>query len=430
MFNEINGKKLLLVGGIGPAADLVDLAHRNHVFLGVADYNKNTYVKGIADASYDIDVTDVDAVIELCKKEEYDGIISNFNDMLSPFVTRVAEKMGYFVPYTEEQLLMSTNKKFFKSKCMEYGVTVPEEYYITSKEDILSSAINYPVIVKPVDGSGSKGITICHTPEELLIGYEKALGVSKIKDIIVEQYIVGDEINITYIVQDGIPQLAALHDRYFNTSQPGVVQVPDLYIYPSRYTNLYIQKYNDIVINMLKGIGLKNGSLFMQACVRNSKVYIYEAGMRLNGCKTYQILEYENKYNTFERLMYFALTGNMGKSAKFNPVFKRWYATVNVLGEPGATIDHFEGIKELESYPWLIHIARQFYDGETIPANAAGTLIQDTTRIHLYADTKEELIDRINCVNELYKLIDSSGRNIILKPHDTKEILSGLDYDL
>ena len=430
MFENLQGKKVLIIGGIGPMADLVTLAHRNGVKVGVADYNKGTYLKKIADYSHDINVTDVDKVVELCNNEHYDGVISNFNDMLSPFVSRVAEKCGFYSPYTEEQLLMSTNKKYFKKKCLEYGVSVPAEYYISSKEELDKSEIVYPVIIKPVDGSGSKGISICKNKNELLEGYDKAISDSRSKDVIVEQYIEGDEINVTYIIQNGDIQLAAIHDRYFNTSQPNVVQVPDLYIYPSRYTDVFVKKFNNNVINMLKGIGLKNGSLFMQACVKDDIVYIYEAGMRLNGCKTYQILEYENKYNTFEHLLCYALTGNMGEKQNFNPYLKKWYATVNVLGIPGETIDHFLGINELESYPWLIHIARQYYDGETIPATSAGTLIQDTTRIHLLADTKDELIERINKVNELYKLINPKGENVILKPHDTEEIRSKLNYEL
>ena len=181
---------------------------------------------------------------------------------------------------------------------------------------------------------------------------------------------------------------------------------------------------------MLKGIGIQNGSLFIQAIINGDALYCYEAGIRLNGCKTYQILEYENDFNTFERLMEFALTGSMGKRTHFNPEFKRWYATLNVLGQPGATIGGFGGIEALESYPWLIHIARRNRVGDTIPEDSAGTLVQDTTRIHLYADTKDELIKRIDKVNELYKIYDLNGDNIILAPHDTQEVLHNLNYSL
>lgn len=427
---DLRGKKLLLIGGINTTADLVDLAHRNGVLVGVADYNKGTLLKSLADFVHDISIYDEDAVVNLIKEEGYDGVISAFNERLGPVNRRIAERIGKWAPMTVEQLQMSTNKKFFKHTCEKYGVPVPREYTISFVEDIETADIQYPVIIKPVDSSSSVGVMPCHNAKELEEGYRNAITHSKSGDVIVEQYLPYDEINVTYIAQDGDIQLVAIHDRYFNTEQKSATKAPDLYIYPSRYTNMYLEKYNHLVIDMLKGIDVQNGSLFVQAIVYEGQVYFYEAGMRLNGCKTYQILEYENDYNTLERLMQLALTGSMGERVQFNPKFKRWYATLNVLGEPGATIAEIRGEKALNTYPWLIHIAKRYNPGDTIPADSAGTLVQDTTRIHLYADTKEELVERIDRVNELYQLLDPNGRNIILKPHDTNEVLAGLDYEL
>lgn len=430
IIQNLKGKKLLLLGGLNTTSDLVHLAHRNGVSLGVADYNKGTLLKSMADYVHDISIYDEDLVVELVKAEHYDGIITAFNERLGPVVSRIAERLGLPFPYTVEQLKMSTNKKYFKHMCQKYGVPVPKECVIGSIEDIETADISYPVIIKPVDSASSVGVTPCHTTEELKKGFEKAIRNSKTGDVIVEQYLPYDEINVTYIAQDGDIQLAAIHDRYFNTEQKSATKSPDLYIYPSRYTELYLRKYNGPVIKMLEGIGVKNGSLFLQVIVRGNEMFFYESGMRLNGCKTYQILEYENDYNTLEHLMEFALTGSMGEKVTFNPKMSRWYATLNVLGEPGGTIARHVGEQTLNTYPWLIHIAKRYRDGNTIPADSAGTLVQDTTRIHLYADTKEELVERIDRVNELYQLIDPNGRNIILTPHDTKAVYEGLDYGL
>ena len=428
--HDLRGGKLLLVGGLTTTADLVDLAHRNGIWIGVADYNHNTYLKQIADYAYDVNVYDEDAMAELCKKENIDGIITAFNERLGSVVRKLGDRVGLPFPFTVEQMKMSTNKKYFKHTCMKYGVPVPHEYSIKSVEDIYNTKIEYPVIIKPVDSASSVGVTPCFNAGELEDGYKKAILHSKSGDAIVEQFLPYDEINLTYIAQNGDIQLAAIHDRYFNQSQPGALKAPDLYIYPSRYTDLILERYNNLIINMLKEIGISNGSLFIQAVVKENQLYCYEAGIRLNGCKTYQILEYENDYNTFEHLMEFALTGSMGRNTQFNPKFKRWYATINVLGEPGATIAKYEGEKALNTYPWLIHIAKRYVVGETIPVDSAGTLVQDTTRIHLCADTKEELMERIDKVNELYKIYGPDGKNIILTPHNTKEVYKGLDYEL
>lgn len=430
---NISEKKVLIIGGINYMAELLNIAHRNYIKVGVTDYNKDTYLKRNSDFVHNINAVDVEKLHELVIQEKYDGIISNFNDMLSPYVTELADKVGMHVPYTIEQLKLSTDKKYFKNVCIKYGIKVPTEYRIEAEVDsksLIPSDIVYPIIIKPVDGSGSKGISICNNDEELTLGIEKAKNESKSGDIVIEQYISDDEINVTYIAQDGDIQLAAIHDRYFNTSQKGAMKVPDLYIYPSRHTDNYIKNVNPLVINMLKDLGIKNGSLFMQACVKDDEVFFYEAGMRLNGCCTFQILEVENDYNTLEHLLYFSLTGTMGEKCQFSPKFKHWYATINVLGKPGSTINHFKGIEEIYSYPWLIHAVMAYREGEKIPENSAGTLIQDTTRIHIVADTKEQLIKRIAKVNELYQLIDDDGNNIVLRPHDLNEVFSRLDYEL
>ena len=427
---SIKGKKLLLVGGLNNTVDLFDLAHRNGVLVGVADYNHGTLAKAMADYAFDVDAYDEDAMVKLVKEENFDGVITAFNERLGPIVRKLADRLGMYTPFSVEQLQMSTNKKYFKHTCQKYGVPVPKEYAIDEIEDIYKQDVEYPVIVKPVDSASSVGVMPCFTQSDLETGYKNAIAHSKRREVIIEQYLPYDEINMTYIAQNGDIQLAAVHDRYFNTEQKSATKAPDLYIYPSRYTNLILEKYNDRIINMLKGIGVQNGSLFIQAVVCRGELYCYEAGMRLNGCKTYQILEYENNYNTFEHLMEYALTGTLGEHVQFNPKFKRWYATVNVLGIPGKTINEVKGEQALNSYPWLVHIARRDGVGHTIPSDSAGTLVQDTTRIHVVADSKEELIERIDKVNELFQMLDKDGKSVLLKPHDTKEILELLDYDL
>ena len=431
MYNkDIAGKKILLVGGVASAYDLINIARRNHVFIGVADYNKQTLVKRAADAAHDISVTDVNAVVDLCRTEKYDGIISNFSDMLSPYVTQIADRIGGHVPYTVEQLRMSTDKEYFKETCRRYGVNVSKEYKVDIKDEASLDAVQMPAIVKPVDGSGSRGITVCRTKEELVRGYAKAEKASRSGRVIVEEYLPYDEINVTYIAQNGEIQLAAIHDRYFNTEHRDAVPVPDMYIYPSRYTDIYLMDYNATVIHMLKSLGIRNGSLFMQACVKDNVVYFYEAGMRLNVCKTYDILEVENDFNTFERLLRFALVGDMGKHCVFTPKMKKWYATWNIVAKPGAVIKEFRGLEELNSYPWMISTNIRYNVGDQVPENSKGTLLQLLGRFHLWAETKEELIERIDIMQTLFKAFDSHGEDALMAPHDIEDLRNRIDYDL
>ncbi len=428
---DIKGKKLLLLGGVQTAAGLVDICHRNGALLGVTDYNKGTHLKQIADEAFDVDAFDTDAVIALCKEHRYDGVITQFVDRVLPLAAEVAEGIGAYSPFTREQIRMSADKSFFKKTCMEYGVPVPKLYEIKDDANLEGDdSIEYPVLVKPVDSSSSRGLVICRNARELEEGLKEARAASHSDRALVEAYLPYDEINVTYIAQDGDIQLAAIHDRYFNESQKGVMKVPDLYIYPSRYTNLYYETVNDKVIKMLQGIGIKNGSLFMQAVVHNGQVYFYEAGMRLNGCKTYQILELENNYNTLEHLAYYCLTGNMGRHQNFDARFKKWYATWNVIGLPGRMCDRFLNLEALNSYPWIIKIGKSYTEGTRIRAHTEGTLLQLVGRIHLVADNQEQLFERIAKLEELFRVVDEKGDSVILPGHDLEDLKKRINYEL
>ena len=104
--SDLRGKKLLLIGGLNTTADLIKLAHRNGVKIGVADYNKNTYVKGLADYAHDISVVDENSVIELFKRENYDGIIT-------PAYIVIRVKDGLSADYAMFLFKSIDNKKIF-----------------------------------------------------------------------------------------------------------------------------------------------------------------------------------------------------------------------------------------------------------------------------------------------------------------------------
>ena len=429
--NPYEGKKLLLIGGVQSSSDMIDLCHRNRIQFGVTDYIKDSDIKKKADYSYDVDGFDVDGIAELCMNEGYDGVITEYIDRVLPIAADVAEKINAYSPFTVEQIKMSTDKDYFKHTCMKYGVPVPRLYEINSEEDLENNPdIDFPVLVKPVDNSSSRGLQVCHTMKELKEGLIEAKKSSHSGNVLVEAYLPYDEINVTYIAQDGDIQLAAIHDRYFNESQDGVMKVPDMYIYPSKYTQIYYETVNEKVINMLKEIGIKNGSLFMQAVVHENQVYFYEAGMRLNGCKTYQILEYENDYNTQEHLIYYCLTGDMGEHQDFDARFHKWYATWNVIAKPGKKCEKILNEDALNSYPWLIKIDKAYIEGDKIRENSAGTLLQLVARIHLMADSKEQLFERIAKVHDLFDVLDENGESIIFPGHDIDDLKEKINYDL
>jgi hypothetical protein len=117
IMHNLKGKRLLLVGGLNNTVDLFELAHRNHVTVGVADYNHGTLAKGLADYAFDVNAYDEDAMAKLIADERFDGIITAFNERLGPIVRKLAAEFAdVYVPLDEkfaEALKTQPEAKFY-----------------------------------------------------------------------------------------------------------------------------------------------------------------------------------------------------------------------------------------------------------------------------------------------------------------------------
>lgn len=162
------------------------------IYTIVADYYpvEKSPAKRIADKAIEVSVTDVDAVVSVIKEDSVDGVIVGFSDMLLPYYAEICEKAGLPCYGTKEQFEILIAKDKYKALCRQFGVPTIPEYNINDEN------IKYPVLVKPVDSSGSRGITICHNRQELEEAVEKGKQASKTGKVLIERYMDGREVTV------------------------------------------------------------------------------------------------------------------------------------------------------------------------------------------------------------------------------------------
>lgn len=430
---DIKNKKLLLLGGINLACEIVETAKEMGVYTIVTDYLPDSPAKKYADEAMELSTVDTEAIAAYCIENNVDGVFTNFIDSMLPYCQKACEKLNKPFYLTAQQIDEYGIKDRFKQLCIENNVGTPCRYEISDEPtDEELSKIKYPVIVKPVDSSGSKGITVCYDNDNLRYAIERALSYSRSKNIVVEKYFEGDEVTANYVMSNGEIKLTCIHDRYFSTEQEDFLKVPDVYIYPSRYTKMYLENVNDRVLKMLKKSGYENGSLFMQACVEDDEVYFYETGTRLNGCKIFHIVESETGFSALRGLINHSLTGKMGYDEEFSridPELKHWYSTLSILSHPGK-IGEIRGLDEIREIPEVITISQWYKEGDEIKPEFRGTLLQTLVRISLRADTKEELFNTIEKVYGLIECYNEDGDYMLLKKHDVDDLRKKVDYEL
>lgn len=406
----MNKQKLLVLGGkpVG-SADIVNYAKSIGCYVIVADYLdvKDSPAKQIADECWNVSTADLDTLAKKAKLAGIDGVFTGAHDFNIDKAQKLCKILGLPFYATEKQLEETLNKEFYKKLFKQFKIPVIEEYKIEDDD------IQYPTIIKPVDSGGAYGVKICNNKEELLNNYTVALEYSNSKKVLIERYVEGEEVTIEYLLQENDIQLIGMADRITAKFQDGVLPLPSNYIWPSKYLKLFEKEYNQKIINALKSLGLKNSMLFIQAKIENNKIMPYDMGFRLSGTQEYHIFEKMCNVNPLKLMVNYALSGKMSEKPYIvNADYNKYAANITFLVKP-ATIGSFIGLDKIEKMNNIISIAKNKFEGETIPQSALGTLNQVALRIFLYADTKNELIDNIRLIRNTVQIQDIEGRDIL-----------------
>ena len=407
-------KKLLILGANPETVSLIKKANEMGYYTIVTDYDPKAYAKQFASKAYNVDAADVEKLVEIAKEEQVDGVLVGVAEALLPAYCQVCERLGFPCFGTQEQFSVMVRKDYFKDKCREYGVPTIEEYDPENLDEI-----RYPVIVKPIDSCSSKGITVCHNREELDKAVEYALSFSKNGKYLIEQYMTGDEVISYYVIQDGNPIFVGMCDRYTYKAREDLVQLPNSYIFPSRHIDSYLQKSDTVVKEMLKGMGIKNGSIFFQAFEDNGVVRIYEPGYRLNGAQEHLIVSEISGIDAKEVYINVALTGKASDkdlSVMSNPKHKQIACKLSPLVNVG-TIAELKGLEEIEQFDDVVSVNPSYCQGGTVTGE--GTLKQIICRFFIVSENKQKLIDTINKIYETLVVKDTDGNDMMIGRFDT-----------
>ena len=432
IMSDLTGKRLLVLGGSRISCEIVRKAQDLGVYTMVTDwYNEEkSPAKKIADKAFMTSTADIDAMVKLIKDEKVDGILTGFTDSTLPHYAQICEAAGLPCYGTKEQVEILTNKRIYKKICREFGVPVVEEYNI-KENDLDTEVVNnvkYPLLVKPADNSGGRGISICHNKEELFHGYNKALSFSESKEIIVERYINGKEVTVFYTLQDGEVYLTALGNRHIKHNQDNVIALPVAYTFPSIHLKNYQKNIEPRVKKMFQSLGMKNGMVFMQCLIEDNECIVYDIGYRLTGSLEYKLLEAVCDYNQLEMLIRFAVTSQMAESPvgeRVNPEFEKYACNVSFLIRPGV-IDKIYGMDDIVNLPGVIDAVLARTEGEEILEMDKGTLKQIIMRVFATASSKEELGETLNKIYSSLKVLSTDGENMLLEGFDTKDLRGAL----
>lgn len=418
---DLRDKTVLLMGG-SAFSQGIERYKKQTGFRAVAVGNVTgaAYWR-LADEAYPIDTQDVDALTALVKEKHIGGIfVASQEASILPAVT-VAENTGCHFYTTRAQWDILSDKRRFKKLLNEHGVpTIPGATLTGGFSMAELGNLTFPMLVKPADGSGARGISVCHSEAELRAAYDYALQFSLHGHVLVERFLPGlDDTFVRYHFQDGVFSVSSSFDRYVNTTQGGFGGIGIAYLHPSGHLRAYLEKYDAPMREAFRALGLKNGVITLQAFAdENDDFYFYEAGYRLGGSQSYIFTDAVNRSNSLNYMLHFALTGSMADypiAERDDPFFKKPCANLYIALRPG-TITVLNGVEAVRAMPEVLNVTEMKGVGTVI--EKTGSLEQVCMRLHVMADDVDRLAGAIGRVYDALAIRDEHGDDMVLERFD------------
>ena len=421
MEKEFTGKKLLILGGVKLACEIVLKAQEMGAYVVVADYYEDSPAKALADEAVLISATDVKAIVKYCKENSIDGVTTGFVDILMPVCYEVCKKLG--LPYyaTPKMISMSTNKIDFKETCEKFSVPVPKTFVIgkeISKKDF--AAIKFPVFVKPMDASGSRGAGVCYNKSELEKQFTDALSYSATGKAIVEEYITGTEFLLDYVGVNGEFRLLSMFDRYMSPDRGSAINYSNVCIAPSKVIDNYYKFINPKVLNMFKELGFTDGLIFMQGYSDGDKITFYEMGCRLGG-SFFNLEQAVLGLNPIEMTVRYALSGKMSSNiediSKKSADFEKVAMVCNYLlvGED-ETVAAIEGVEEVKAMDSFVAVIQQ--RDISCHYGKDKTIDKPIFSFYMVTNDMEQAKKDLKFINDKIQVTNSVGKSLLSEKYN------------
>lgn len=342
--------KILLLGGSAQQVIAINVAKSLGYYTVLCDFLTDNPGQYEADKFYLVSTTDKEAILKVAMDEGVDGILAYASDPAAPTAAYVAERMGL---NTNPSRAVETlcNKDKFRKFLHDNGFNTPRSCGYTSKEMAMQEIDKFsmPVIVKPVDSSGSKGVTVVYNNEELDTALQFAFSFSRGKRIIIEEfvekkheYLIGGDV----FIEDGKIILWGLLNCHRDNKVNKLVPVGKSY--PPELEDVDLENVKDTLQRMVDKLGIRFGAMNVELVVdKNGKVWPIDVGPRNGGNMIPDLLGMIFDVDIVKMTILAAMGQptkcSIGRGTPF-------YATHNLHSDKYGVFSHIEFSPEIEKY--------------------------------------------------------------------------------
>lgn len=389
----MKSSKSILVFGCGELQQsIIGRAHKRGLFVVGIDPCADAFCKGDVDAFEVVGGQDFEGTCAVVEKYGIDAIVTAATDKPLVMMAHIAEKYG-FPFFSVDTAYWSTDKFQMKERFALGGIPHAKGRLIFSKED--TNGLCFPVIVKPRDNSGSRGVKLCRSQEELEVSIDEALANSHLNSVLVEEFIEGQEFSIEGLHYDGKSEVIQFTEKK-TTEFPYNVELG--HIQPANISEENKQMIRDIVNKIGAALRFEYCPSHTELKINERGIFVIETSPRLGGDYiTSTLTPLSTGVSLEDELLHIAL----GEKVEIKQNDKHYSGVHFFAFDEGDTIKHVPDVSFIKSWPYVVDYAFSLRVGER--ANRITSSLNRYGHLTLVTDDRKTLENALDKYDKAIK---------------------------
>lgn len=406
--------KVLILGGSNSQLNMIKRAKEKGCHVIVSDYYPDAPGKAFA---HDCEMTstfDVEGNIEVARKYNIDGIMTLGTDQPVYTVAKVAQVCNLPAVIDVNTAKAVTNKKIMKKIFCDNNIpTVKHKLLREDFHDDQLEDMRFPVVVKPQDSQGQRGVYKLEKLEDIHKVFKDVLSFSREKEILVEEFYPSDEITVSGWVVDDEVYIISIIDRisYKDETRIGICIG---HHFPSKYMRKYFNEIVKITKHIVKSFEIHNGPIYFQMLVGEEGIKVNEIACRIGGAYEDQYLLRATGVDSLGMLIDATLGNkiddtNLKKFDLYNA--KKMISVVMFFARP-CVIHELCDMEEIKKLPGVVQAQHNFKIGDEIKQIVNAT--QRAGHMIIEGRDEEKLKENISLAFKKLGVYDINGNNMII----------------
>lgn len=414
--------RIMVLGGGSNQLDLIKKIKEHGDEVILIDYLMDCPSRKHADTHLLVSTFDTDAITIAAKRYNVDAIVTAGTDQPVLSAAIASQELGINFYADVDTAKAVTNKLVMKPIFSEHNIPTADFRLITKDfDDEEISSINFPVVLKPVDSQGQRGVYKLNSIEEVHSNIASTLSYSKEQVALVEEYYENDEITVNGWVSNGKATIISVVDRV-TIKRDNHIGICLCHNFPSVHLKKYKDEIYSITEEIVKAFGIKNGPIYFQYLIGDKGIKVNEIAMRIGGAYEgitipiisdidilKMVIDYctNNKINNQEKLDNYTLEKN------------NVYLSTQLFFCNSGVIDYMTPIEDILDIECVKAARYEYKEGDTIKR-----LVNATARagyIIIEGKDFDDMICNINYVFDTLQILDSNGNNLVIKYSDYTE---------